>query len=1125
MPLGFQDQRPRSAPVASCNRNFSSTLREPESTDSCESETDDDPRTPVNEDLTSDEFEWVRSSPILSHLLAGKELELSSSNYNESSECNDNECQAMKPSSYRNEPERTPSIVGNSFNRTPVGRSSPSYDGPVMRDKYFEDPKPLRRSANSGDCVSQRSNRLKTRHGKSPCSSNRNSSIEDDCSSSAIDDYMDGGGGGGSGGYGNRPQQIYFPPPPAPPQQPPPPCHHYHHPGLYHHPICSPASQQYSNQQFPMGNYRSPRSHSGLQINEPHHIRAMEYAHAGPYGQCHMYHYNSEFAMRLYATEPYRRRSSMQNSGSDEFDELREHCQRLESDKKNLTLQISVLNDQIDAQNEKIKDLESVIQDKQGHLNNAEEMLQHELLSKSSLETNKVNMMSNMTEIKFKLAQIEKQNLLLEETIKGFEIDNANLKLKILEKDSEIASLQSKIARSNNLSADSSADQIDHLQKKIDRLMASNKEKDQKLEGMTKSLVRKNKSHEASSSPSKRKSDGSIHADDELSDSALTTTPSNSRKSEASSSPMKSDTQTVEKPPPIPRHGSLNTPRQLSSPTATSTPIHSRSDSNNIPQRDDLLIEQSGSNGQKSSFSNLKRANSAEEINVPNKTPPVKARHAIKHYGTVPRQHAVNMAESLEQFQQPQNEKNNQTSKSLKSNKSSGVSFGKGFFKLRTNKRSSSAPNLAADTITPILPESKSNTMLRPSDMSTQLPDAKDKPKGFRKIFGKLRRSSSGGFDQSNEFKRGGMRATAGPRLGWSRDIQKSPVQNLDIPFSEWDKDQIALWLHSLGLTPYIGECKKWVKNGAHLLKARPQQLEKELGMKNALHRKKLSLALQAISVDKSCTEQSVIKMGELDYHWVTRWLDDIGIPQYKDVFNEARIDGRVLHYLTVEDLFSMKITNMLHHVCIKRGIHVLRANNYNPNCLRRRPIPGESRHFKLEEVALWTNHRVMEWLRSVDLSEYAPNLRGSGVHGAFMVYELKFNTDLLATLLSIPPSKTLLRRHLNTHFKELLGVNTIQDKRDFLEHPNFIPLTPSAKVKAVRRGQFTLRKKIKTDVEFEDYICPMSITCPSECMQQSNEIDQNSVKEIEAVSDEIDSLTTMLKDEAFLANMTTTNV
>ena len=37
-----------------------------------------------------------------------------------------------------------------------------------------------------------------------------------------------------------------------------------------------------------------------------------------------------------------------------------------------------------------------------------------------------------------------------------------------------------------------------------------------------------------------------------------------------------------------------------------------------------------------------------------------------------------------------------------------------------------------------------------------------------------------------------------------------------------------------------------------------------------------------------------------LDHNWVTRWLDDVGLPQYKDAFSDARIDGRMLHYLTV---------------------------------------------------------------------------------------------------------------------------------------------------------------------------------------------------------------------------------
>ena len=47
--------------------------------------------------------------------------------------------------------------------------------------------------------------------------------------------------------------------------------------------------------------------------------------------------------------------------------------------------------------------------------------------------------------------------------------------------------------------------------------------------------------------------------------------------------------------------------------------------------------------------------------------------------------------------------------------------------------------------------------------------------------------------------------------------------------------------------------------------------------------------------------------------------------------------------------------------------------------------------------MLLWTNGRVTEWLRLVDLAEYAPNLRGSGVHGALMV---RFGKKSVAVLL-----------------------------------------------------------------------------------------------------------------------------
>lgn len=81
----------------------------------------------------------------------------------------------------------------------------------------------------------------------------------------------------------------------------------------------------------------------------------------------------------------------------------------------------------------------------------------------------------------------------------------------------------------------------------------------------------------------------------------------------------------------------------------------------------------------------------------------------------------------------------------------------------------------------------------------------------------------------------------------------------------------------------------------------------------------------------------------------------------------------------------------------IRRGIQVLRIQQFNLETLKRRPSMEKSSHFpsttlsgstadKERDVTLWTNHRVMEWLRMIDLSEYAVNLRGSGVHGALLV-------------------------------------------------------------------------------------------------------------------------------------------
>uniref|UniRef100_A0A7N6C348 SAM domain-containing protein n=1 Tax=Anabas testudineus TaxID=64144 RepID=A0A7N6C348_ANATE len=319
------------------------------------------------------------------------------------------------------------------------------------------------------------------------------------------------------------------------------------------------------------------------------------------------------------------------------------------------------------------------------------------------------------------------------------------------------------------------------------------------------------------------------------------------------------------------------------------------------------------------------------------------------------------------------------------------------------------------------------------------------------------------------EFRRGGVRATAGPRLGWSRESKQTAV---DAPFSRWSKDEVSTWLHEQGLGLYAAQGQNWIKSGQTLLQASQHDLEKELGMKHPLHRKKLQLALQAV-----LSEEDDLK-GKLDHNWVTRWLDDIGLPQYKSHFDEARVDGRMLHYMTVEDLLSLKVGSVLHHLSIKRAIQVLRLNSYEPSCLRRRP--SDENNVTPAEISQWTNHRVMEWLRSADLAEYAPNLRGSGVHGGLMVLEPRFNVEALALLLNIPPSKTLLRRHLATHFHLLIGSEAQRLKQDCLENPDYNVLTATAKVKPRRLsfgGFGTLRKKRPDDGE--ELICPMNLEKP----------------------------------------------
>ncbi|XP_017003935.2 liprin-beta-2 [Drosophila takahashii] len=365
--------------------------------------------------------------------------------------------------------------------------------------------------------------------------------------------------------------------------------------------------------------------------------------------------------------------------------------------------------------------------------------------------------------------------------------------------------------------------------------------------------------------------------------------------------------------------------------------------------------------------------------------------------------------------------------------------------------------------------------------------------RGLRNILGKLRRSNSSNceltaLEQAEpEFRRGGSRATAGGRIEWS--AQTPLFGENEKHWTTWGVQEVCNWLGYMGLGCYEDNCRKWLKASpsVSIFTASPVDIERELNLKLPLHRKKILLAIDELTGKEF--DDLTIKASVLDVAWVLRWLDDIGLPQYKDYFMLAKVDGRMLHRLTLEDLSQLHVSSCLHIASLRAGILCMRRMSWNAEGLIRRSIKvvseeeGGGASPDRDNVELWTAHRIMGWLQTIDLSEYTPNLRGAGVHGALMLYEPRFNADLLADLLSIPPSKSLLRRHLAMHFKELVGRPVILSKRDAESLPGYQPLNITAKLKPVKRTQFSLKRrksaKGQSDVDWTEYVCPMNARVP----------------------------------------------
>ncbi|KAH8269492.1 hypothetical protein KR018_004343 [Drosophila ironensis] len=238
------------------------------------------------------------------------------------------------------------------------------------------------------------------------------------------------------------------------------------------------------------------------------------------------------------------------------------------------------------------------------------------------------------------------------------------------------------------------------------------------------------------------------------------------------------------------------------------------------------------------------------------------------------------------------------------------------------------------------------------------------------------------------------------------------------LPIDRWRATQVLAWLEvALGMPQYSARCAENVKSGKVLLELNDVELEAGLGLAHPMHRKKLRLAIEEQRRPELVRYPLITQLG---HTWVaSEWLPDIGLPQYAEPFVQSLVDARMLDTLSKKELEKfLGVTRKFHQASIVHGIHVLRIVKYDRQTLAMRRVQSETVD---TDPIVWTNQRFIRWVRSIDLGEYADNLKDSGVHGGLVVLEPSFSGDTMATALGIPPSKNIIRRHLNTEFDALI--------------------------------------------------------------------------------------------------------